>query len=278
MSLGIIGAGNMGGSIAAGASSSFRVSVFDKDKQKAQSLCAANPGIKHEEALAGLLNDCAAVILAVKPQDFDALLAEIKPFTNGKLVLSIAAGITTGYIEGALGEARVVRVMPNMGVKIRAAQTSLARGKYAAKEDMDFAKELFGLLGKVWVLDEDMMDSATAISGSGPAYVFYDMEANNIDPESIPVERKNDYVRMMKQAAVDVGFDANTALDMAASTVASSIRLLIQTGISPAQLRKMVTSPKGTTEAAINVLSGNGSWSEAALAARKRARELSRRN
>jgi len=271
--LGIIGFGNMGSSIAFGAASLFEVIVFDKDKQK----LADSRGLKTEELIADLVNSSDIIVLAVKPQDFETLLNEIKPFVQGKLILSIAAGITTGYIEKALKEARVIRAMPNMAVRIQAAETGLAKGEYAKEEDLDSAKELFGLLGKVWVVKEDMMDAVTAISGSGPAYIFYDMEISKFDPLKIPVERKNEYIQRLKLAALEVGFDSKMALDLAISTTASSIQLLIQTGSSPEGLRNMITSSGGTTEAALKVLSKNGSWSEAAQAAKKRAQELSRR-
>jgi len=270
--LGIIGFGNMGSSIAFGARSLFEVSVFDKDKQK----LANSQGLKAEGLVVDLIKNADVMILAVKPQDFDILLNEIKPFIKGKLILSIAAGITTGYIEKILEKTRVIRAMPNIAVKILAAETVLAKGKYATKEDLDSAKELFKLLGKVWVVEEEMIDSATAISGSAPAYIFYDIETNKLDFLKITVERKDEYIQKLKKAALDVGFDSKMALELASSTTASTIRLLTQTGNSPMQLRKMITSVGGTTEAALKVLSNNGSWSEAALAAKKRAQELSR--
>lgn len=270
--LGIIGFGNMGSSIAEGARSLFEVSIFDKDKQK----LSQNRTLKTENLAADLVNNSDSIVLAVKPQDFDMLLNEIRPFTQGKLIISIAAGITTGYIENILREARVVRVMPNIAVRILAAETALAKGKYAKDEDLDFSKRLFGQMGKVWVVKEEMLDAVTAISGSGPAYILYDMEINKLDPLRIPVERKNEYIQWLKQAALDVGFAPKMAFDLAICTTASSIQLLIQTGNSPADLRRMITSAGGTTEAALKVLSRNGSWSEAALAAKKRAQELSR--
>ena len=270
--LGVVGFGNMGSSIALGVRSFFEVCVFDKDKRK----LSDKQGLKSENLLEDLINNSYAVILAVKPQDFDMLLNEIKPFVKDKLIISIAAGITTGYIEKALREARVVRAMPNIAVKISAAETSLAKGRSAKDEDLSFAKELFGLLGKVWVLKEEMVDAATAISGSGPAYIYYDMEANNLDALHLPVERKNEYIQRLKQAALKVGFDPKMAFDLAICTVASSIELLVRTGSTALGLRKMITSAGGTTEAAVKVLSMNGSWAEAALAARKRAQELSK--
>ncbi|MDD5409765.1 MAG: NAD(P)-binding domain-containing protein, partial [Candidatus Omnitrophica bacterium] len=113
--LGIVGFGNMGSSIALGARSLFEVTVFDKDKQK---LLNNSGGLKTEVLIADLISNSDVVILAVKPQDFDIVLGEISPFIRGKLVISIAAGITTAYIEKVLNGARVIRVMPNIAVKI----------------------------------------------------------------------------------------------------------------------------------------------------------------
>jgi pyrroline-5-carboxylate reductase len=263
----------MGSCIASGARDFFEVCVFDKDKQK----LGNNSGLQTKTSVIDLVKDSDVLILAVKPQDFDALLNEIKPFIQDQLVISIAAGITTGYIEKILSGSRVIRVMPNMAVKIQAAETGLAGGRNAGEDDLALAKELFGLLGKVWMVKEEMIDSITAISGSGPAYILYDMEISKIDPLKIPIERKNEYIQWLKKAALDVGFDPKMALDLAVCTTASTIQLSMQPGSSPAQLRKMITSAGGTTEAAIKILSQNGSWSQAAQAARQRAKELSRR-
>lgn len=270
--LGVIGFGNMGSAIALGAKELFSVRVFDKDREKLQS-CG---GVDVRDSLEQLVSDSDIILLAAKPQDFDALLGLLKDIVGGRLIISIAAGVTTSYIENILGRVRVVRVMPNMGVKISAAETGLARGSYAEDEDVSLVSELFGVLGKVWLLDESLIDSITAVSGSGPAYIFYDIEKNGFDPLSVPVGRKNQYVQWLKQAAVDVGFDSSTALDLAVCTTASSIALLAKTGKTPAQLRQMITSRAGTTEEALKVLSESGSWSDAARAARRRAQELSK--
>jgi len=214
------------------------------------------------------------VIVAVKPQDFEPLLKEISLSASGKLVISIAAGITTAYIEKYLGKARVVRVMPNLAAVIAEAASCLAKGKYALPEDMDTAKEIFGLIGKTWVMDEGLLNAATAISGSGPAYIFYDLETRGISAEQAPEGLKDDYIERLKQAAQAVGFDGQTALELASATTLSSMHLAA--GAQPAELRKKVTSKAGTTEAALKVLSAGGTWTLAAQAAKKRAEELSR--
>lgn len=271
--IGIIGFGNMGSAIAQRLKSDYEILVFDKDKDKTNNLS----GINVANTIIDLVNKVDSIILAVKPQDFDIVLNEIKDYVKGKLIVSIAAGISTGYIEKYLGEEKVVRVMPNIGAKIGEAESSLCKGKSAKDKDLNFAKELFNCLGKTWIMKEEMIDAATAISGSGPAYIFYDMEIKKIDPFNVTKEIEQEYIGLLKKAAERVGFDSETAFDLAASTTASSLHLAAILAMPPAELRKLVASKGGTTEEALRVLAKGGSWEEAALAAKKRAEELSKK-
>lgn len=263
----------MGKAIAEGVSLRQGVWVFEKDTAKTKGLA----GITVASDIAQLLKQSQAIILAIKPQDFEPVLAEIKNNPQDKLVISIAAGITTAYIQKVLGQARVVRVMPNLAVKVGQSTTSICKGAFATAKDIKLVEELFKYLGTVFILSEEMMDAATAISGSGLAYIFYDLEINKLDPLKIPEEFMNEYINKLKDAAIEVGFNSEIALDLSIDTAASSIGLLAQTGNSPAELRKMITSPGGTTEAALKVIINGGSWSEAALAAKQRAQELSKK-
>lgn len=271
--IGIIGFGNMGSAIAEGIKDKYAVCVFDKEKNKINALkkitAADNP--------VELVKQSKIIILAVKPQDFAALLSEIRGFVGNKLIISIAAGIRTGYIEKVLGESRVVRAMPNIAVKIAKGQTGICKGRYAKNKDLFLVKKIFKTTGKVWELKEEMIDSITAISGSGPAYIFYDLEIKNINPAKIPEELIKEYVRRLTDAALAVGFEPKIASSLSIDTAVSSVGLLKQTGNSPSELRKMIASPGGTTEAALKVITNGGSWSEAALAAKKRAAELSKK-
>jgi pyrroline-5-carboxylate reductase len=268
--IGIVGLGNMGLAIAERIKSNYNVFVFDKDKEKTKNIS----GIGVAGDALGLVNKSEVIILAVKPQDFDSVLNEIQDVVKDKLIISIAAGITTGYIEKFLPDARVIRIMPNIGAKIGKAESSLCKGKNAKDQDLDFARELFNMLGKTWVIKEEMINAATAISGSGPAYIYYDMQAKKIDADSVTEEIKQEYIQRLKKAAEKVGFDSETALDLAASTTASSLALSKIT--APADLIKKISSQGGTTEAALKILAEGGSWEEAAKAAVKRAKELSK--
>ena len=160
----------MGAAIGERIKTKYSVVVFDKFKDKTKNLS----GIEVAEDCKDLVNKTEVIILAIKPQDFQAVLSEIKPFVKDKLIISIAAGKETGYIEKFLGKVRVIRVMPNIGAKIAKAESSLCQGKYAQAQDLNFAREIFDCIGKTWVIKEEMMNAATAISGSGPAYIYYD--------------------------------------------------------------------------------------------------------
>jgi len=270
--IGIIGFGNMGSAITERLKEKYEVWVFDKDKDKTERFSDINVSDNTKD----LTNKADTIILSVKPQDFDAVLNEVKNHVKGKLIISIAAGITTAYIENNLLQARVVRVMPNIGARIGEAETNLCAGKSALFGDLTLARELFDHIGKTWEIPEKMMDAATAICGSGPAYIFYDMEKNHIDPDRVPEEAKKKYIHNLETAAEKVGFDHDTALKFAAATTGSSIHLVKMTGLQPRELREQVTSKGGTTEAALKVLSAGGSWADAAEAALRRAKELSK--
>jgi len=269
VNLGIIGFGNMGQAIAERVKGKYTVYVFDSDKEKTGNLTAINVCA----SVSDLADRSETVILAVKPQDFEPVLKEIG-IRGDKLFISIAAGITIGFIEKYLGQARVVRVMPNLAAIIGEAATCLATGKYALAEDLVTAKNIFDLIGNTWVMEEGLINAATAISGSGPAYIFYDLETRGITGLEVSTELKDEYVELLKQAARAVGFDAQTAFELSACTVSSSIHLA--TGNSATELKKRVASKGGTTEEALKVLSAGGTWALAAAAAKKRAEELSR--
>ncbi|MDD3987867.1 MAG: pyrroline-5-carboxylate reductase [Candidatus Omnitrophica bacterium] len=274
--IGIIGLGNMGSVIAsrlAEESGEYKVLAFDKDKNKT--------GISSLEIAKDLSSLVAAVdiiLLAVKPQDIDHLLKELKNCSGSKLIISIAAGISTKYLEKVLGNARVIRAMPNIAVKIQESVTCLCKGGFATESDLDFARELFSYLGTARNIDEGLMNAATAISGSGPGYIFYFIENSNMDSIDIPEHSRHDMMRRLEKAAEALGFPVEDASFLAANTVNASLSLLKESGLKPEELRAQVTSKGGTTERGLEVLRKGGSWEEAALAATKRAEELSKRS
>ena len=271
--VGIIGYGNMGSAIAERIKKKYQVAVFDKDKNKTQKLF----GVDVTDTILDLVNKSDVIILAVKPQDFDSVLNEIKGYLNGRLIISIAAGITTGHIEKILVAQRVVRVMPNMPVKIGKGMTCLCKGRFATAEDLNFTERLFKYVGQTIILNEDMMDAATAISGSGPGYYFDVIESNQDVYKNNRRRLLKEFIASLADAAENNGFSRKEGKLLAVTTGNASDYLLIETKKSPTELKKQIASKGGTTEAGLKVLKGRiANLRKAVKAAVKRAKELSR--
>jgi pyrroline-5-carboxylate reductase len=201
------------------------------------------------------------VLLAVKPQQMSEVLASFKPqMSNQKLIVTIAAGVPTSRIERELGgQTRVVRVMPNTPALVGAGAAALCKGAHATDDDLATAMEILGAVGIAVKTEEKYLDAVTALSGSGPAYVFYVTEA-------------------MIRAGVAAGLSEEMANKLAVQTVVGAAKLMAESGEPPETLRRKVTSPGGTTEAALKVMGERKLaeiFAEAINAAEKRSRELS---
>ncbi len=200
------------------------------------------------------------LLITVKPQDMTALLDEIGPeVTADKLVISVAAGITTGFIERKLAaDVPVVRVMSNTPVLVDEAMSVISSGAHAGEEHLRRAEELLRPVGKVLRIPESQQDAATALSGSGPAYVYFLVEA-------------------MVDAGILLGMPRSNALEMVKQAVFGAATMLRESGEHPVILREAVTSPGGTTINAIRELEKHGvraAFLAAIEAARDRGREL----
>jgi pyrroline-5-carboxylate reductase len=199
------------------------------------------------------------VILAVKPQQVSAALTTFRP-KPAALIISIAAGISTGRIEKEIGgKAHVIRVMPNTPALIGAGAAALCRGLHATDSDLQTAETILGAVGITVRTDERFLDAITALSGSGPAYVFRVTEA-------------------MIEAGITAGLDPAVARKLAIQTMYGAAKLMHDSGEEPAELRRKVTSPGGTTEAALKVMNDRQlaeMFVEAIAAAAQRSRELS---
>ena len=271
--IGIIGYGNMGSSIAQRIKNQYKVYVFDKDKN-------ITSGLKDIEVLPSLKDLTAQaqiVILAVKPQDLDGVLNEIKDYAQGKTIISVAAGIPTAYIEKVLGNVKMIRAMPNMGARIGKSVTCLSKGAFASEKEFLYAQELFNLLGATRGITEDLMNAVTAVSGSGPAYYFDMIEASPQEYKNQPQKFLRDFIHLLTEAAKSAGFDRREAKTLSTLTGNCAEALLSETGLSPLQLIKQIASKGGTTEAALEVVHRGGSLKEAVGAALKRAQDLSRK-
>lgn len=200
------------------------------------------------------------VILSVKPQAMDRLLNTVAPAIDPvKLVISIAAGMPIAALERKLGAgARIVRAMPNTPSLVGAGACALAPGEHATPDDVRTASAIFDAVGLSTVVDENLIDAVTGLSGSGPAYVFLMIEA-------------------LSDAGVKVGLPRYTALKLAAQTVYGAAKMVKETGTHPGQLKDQVTSPGGTAIAGLHTLEAGGMRTtliDAVEAATRRAREL----
>jgi len=202
------------------------------------------------------------LVLAVKPQVLHEALAPLEGLINhnNPLLISVAAGVTTTSIEKWVGgNPALVRVMPNTPALIGAGISALLANAHTSEAQRDLAESIMRAVGTtVWVHNETLMDAVTAVSGSGPAYFFYLMQA-------------------IENAAVDEGLDAGTAHLLTVETALGAARLALESNESPGTLRERVTSPGGTTEAAIGVMDAakvNETLAQAVTAARERSSEL----
>jgi pyrroline-5-carboxylate reductase len=200
------------------------------------------------------------LVLVVKPQDMADLLAEIAPAIQPtQTVISLAAGITTKFVESRLPEGvAVVRVMPNTPALVDEGMAAISRGAHCDESHLELAESLLAATGRVVRVPEKQQDAVTAVSGSGPAYIFFVVES-------------------MIEAGVHMGLPRGTATDLVVQTVVGSAKLLRETGEHPTVLRERVTSPGGTTAAAVRELEDHkvrAAFLSAIEAARNRSREL----
>jgi pyrroline-5-carboxylate reductase len=262
-SIAFIGAGNMAsalieGLIAAGTCPAARIVATDV-RGDAVAALSVRHGIDSASDNVSAARAADVIVLSTKPQVFPAILPELAPVIGrDKLVISIAAGVPIAVIESQLTSARVVRAMPNTPALVRAGATAIAAGAHASSADMDVAAAIFASVGIVERVPEDALDAVTALSGSGPAYVFLMVEA-------------------LAAAGVRVGLPESTAAALAAQTVFGAGKLLRESGEAPEALRRKVSSPGGTTVAGIERLEQRdfrGAVAQAVERATERGREL----
>jgi pyrroline-5-carboxylate reductase len=262
MTVAILGAGVMGETLLSGLLrsgwSSADLLISDRRPERRTELV-------ERYGVEAVTNDVAAaradtLVLVVKPQDMAALLDEISALvTPDRLVVSLAAGITTAAIEKRLADGvPVVRVMPNTPALVDEGMAAVAGGTHATAEQVDTAASLLSSTGRVLQVPEKQLDAVTAVSGSGPAYIFFVVEA-------------------MIEAGVHLGLPRAIATELVVQTVVGSAKLLRETGQHPVVLREQVTSPAGTTAAAVRELEAHkvrAAFLTAMEAARDRSQAL----
>jgi len=188
-----------------------------------------------------LFSDADAVVLAMKPKDAASAIEEIKSYlTDGMLVISVLAGVSIAAIEAAAGASlAAARVMPNTSAAIGKSATALAVNDKVTDKQKRLVKDLFNTIGLTAIVEESQLDAVTGLSGSGPAYIYYLVEA-------------------MEKSAAEIGLEKQTAKQLIIQTLLGAAEMLTKSDKEPSQLRFEVTSPGGTTEAGISILEKHG--------------------
>ncbi len=260
--IGFIGGGNMAEALIKGmtAKGMKDILVSEPVEEKRKYLQQAY-GVKTLNSNRELVSLSSIVILAVKPQNMDTVLDEISDvITDKHTVVTIAAGITLSYLESKLRTKQIIRVMPNTPAIVQEGMSVMSLCGCFYGTEVNIVKSMLMSIGKVITLPEEHMNAVTAMSGSGPAFIALFIEA-------------------MTESGVKMGLNKADAAELAVQTLLGTAKLL-DTGMSPENLRKMVTSPGGTTAAGLKVFEEKdflGIVVDALQAARKRAEELGRR-
>mgnify|MGYP002023860118 FL=1 len=264
--VGVIGVGNMGAALVRGiidreTETANAVIICDLDKVLVDRLCE-DLGVVDGENAAKVAASAELVVLAAKPQNLPILLDDISPSINAdQTIMSIAAGVTTESIEKRLGrKTSVIRVMPNLPALVGEAVSVFCGGSHTSDSDFERVEAVLGAVGVSFEVPEELMDPVTALSGTGPAYVFHTMEA-------------------MISSGVEMGIPPEMAQRLVLQTVFGAAQLAMDSDLDPTTLREAVTSRGGTTDAAISYLEEHHYTRlviEAILAAMDRSKDLGR--
>jgi len=261
--VGFVGAGNMAEALVSGMRAAGwpgdRVWVTNRSNRARLEWLRVRYGVQVTDRKDELCSAAQVLVLAVKPKDVPEATEQLRPFVRpDHRVVSVVAGLTLASLERAFPGIPVVRAMPNTPSAVRAGVTAYALGRWASEEEARLARELFGAVGAVVEVPEDRIDLVTGLSGSGPAYVFFLVES-------------------LIEAGVRAGLSPEVARDLVVQTVFGAACMLRETGEDPAELRRRVTSPGGTTMAGVGALEEygvRGAFLEAVQRATRRAREL----
>jgi pyrroline-5-carboxylate reductase len=263
MTIAFLGAGKMAsalihGLIRAGGCAPGDITAASPDPSHLQTL-RDSAGINVTESNADAARAADTVILCVKPKEAASALAQASGALDGKLLISIAAGLRISSLQQHAPASRIVRAMPNTPALVGKSATAYAAAPEATADDRALAERIFSSIGEAHFVEENLIDAVTAVSGSGPAYIFLVIEA-------------------MTEGGVRCGLPAELARRLAIQTVVGAGELCLQTGDDPAHLREMVTSPGGTTAAALATMENLGvrtAFIDAIRGAKTRAKELS---
>jgi pyrroline-5-carboxylate reductase len=260
--IGFIGGGNMAEALIKGILQSGKKDILVSEPRiERRAYLEKTYGIKTTSDNKEVCTNCKIIILAVKPQNMDEVTAEISKVISGDaLIVSIAAGITLEYLSARLKTSKIIRVMPNTPALVQEGMSVLSMCECIHDKEMGLVREIFMSVGKVLVLPEKYMDAVTALSGSGPAFFAL-------------------FAEKMIEAGTTLGLTFENAAELAIQTLIGTAKLL-ETGMPPAKLREMVTSPGGTTAAGLQVFEDRGFANlvqDVIEAAARRSRELGRK-
>ena len=259
--IGFLGAGRMASAIAGGMVKNAFIQdniLFYDCSEAAAGAFEAAVGAKKCADPAAMAEACDAVLLAVKPQYLSEALKPLTGLLKNKLVISIVAGVKLEKLAALTGASRIVRVMPNTPALVGEGAAVYAASAGAEKSDIELADKIFSSVGTALQLSENYLDAVTAVSGSGPAYVF-------------------EFIQAMADGGVAEGLPREIALKLAAQTVLGAATMVLKTGAHPQQLKDNVTSPAGTTSRALEVMAARGFSGivmQSVRAAAERSREL----
>jgi pyrroline-5-carboxylate reductase len=261
LSIGFIGTGRIAQALISGLAQDPQMVICGYDKMPdALHSVSLQYGVEAEESIEGLARDVEIIVISVKPYQVAEVLAELKPALHGQhLLISVAAGISTGFIESNCPEGtRIVRVMPNTPAFVGEGMTALCKGAHATADDLLVAEHIFSAIGKTALVEEYGMDAATAVSGSGPAYMFRIIDS-------------------LAEGGVACGLDRETAQLLAAQTMLGAALMVLSGRKNPEELVREVTTPGGTTEAGLQAMEQGdlrGTLIDTVKAAALRSKEL----
>lgn len=263
--IGFIGAGSIGqaliqGLITAGKVKASNITVTNRSNNGRLKELKSRWNVSTTGDKVSLVKNNDVIVLAVKPKDINDVLEQIGGELNEKqAVITVAAGIETKTIEtSSTKKIRVIRAMPNTSCLVKESATAICKGHWADDESLEIAREMFSSVGKVVLVPEEALDAVTGLSGSGPAYVYFMIEA-------------------MVDAGVKAGLTREVSSALAVQTVLGAAKMILETGQCPESLKEKVATPGGTTMAGLTVLEQMGfktSLIKAVLSATKRSKEL----
>ena len=246
VNIGFIGIGNMGGAIfdsfaASEDGKATEIMICDLNREACEEKMAAFPKVRSASDIGELVEGSDVIVLGVKPQGMEAVLEEVATsYSPDKIIISMAAGISIGWIRSRLGDdAGIIRIMPNTPARVGEGMIALCRGGNISEEDMKKAETVLSPAGVIRVVDEELIDCVIGVSGSSPAYTYM-------------------YIQALVDGACSNGMDRESARVFAAQSVLGAAKMVLESDESIEQLRINVCSPGGTTIEAVNKLMENG--------------------